>query len=66
MCILIAKIERCRFLKDLRVLNMEGNPIANETNFQMDLYVAAVLPGVKYYEYKTITEEMRHKGRERY
>lgn len=60
------QIERFRFLKDLRVLNLEGNPIRDESNFQMDFYVAAVLPGVKYYEYKTVTEEMRNKGREKY
>ncbi|XP_036322346.1 dynein regulatory complex subunit 3-like, partial [Rhagoletis pomonella] len=59
-------IERFRFLKDLRVLNLEGNPIAKKTEFQMDLYVAAVLPGVKYYEYKTVTEDMRQKGMEKY
>ncbi|XP_011190227.1 dynein regulatory complex subunit 3 isoform X1 [Zeugodacus cucurbitae] len=59
-------IERFRFLKDLRVLNLQGNPISRSARFQMDLYVAAVLPDVKYYEYKTVTEEMRHKGREKY
>ncbi|XP_054743337.1 dynein regulatory complex subunit 3 [Anastrepha obliqua] len=59
-------IERFRFLKDLRVLNLEGNPVGKKPDFQMNLYVAAVLPSVKFYEYKTITEELRQKGKEKY
>ncbi|XP_067621612.1 dynein regulatory complex subunit 3 isoform X2 [Eurosta solidaginis] len=61
-----AGIERFRFLKELRVLNLQGNPIKGSTSFPMDLYVAAILPDVKYYEYKRITDEMRQNGQEKF
>lgn len=46
--------------------HLEGNPVAQEPNFSMPEYVAAILPNVKYYEYVAITNEQREKAKERY
>lgn len=51
-------------MKELRSLNLEGNPIANrpakQTTFRA--YVAAILPHLKYYNYEYIYEDEREKG----
>lgn len=42
------KMERLRFLKNLRSLNLRGNSIEDgDKNFR--LYIAGLLPGLKYY-----------------
>ncbi|GBP04626.1 Dynein regulatory complex subunit 3 [Eumeta japonica] len=37
-------IERLRFLNNLKVLNLEGNPLAKQPDFSLAEYVAAILP----------------------
>ncbi|XP_046810039.1 dynein regulatory complex subunit 3 [Lucilia cuprina] len=59
-------IERLRFLKNLKVLNLEGNPLCNNPEFCLVDYIAAVLPHVKYYEYVAIKNEDRQRAKERY
>ncbi|XP_061387278.1 dynein regulatory complex subunit 3 [Musca vetustissima] len=59
-------IERFRFLPNLKVLNLEGNPVSQESDFSLSDYVAAVLPNLKYYEYMIIKEEQRESARERF
>ncbi|XP_065356813.1 dynein regulatory complex subunit 3 [Calliphora vicina] len=59
-------IERLRFLTNLKVLNLEGNPLSNDPEFCLMDYIAAVLPHVKYYEYVAIKNEDRQRAKERY
>ncbi|XP_073824605.1 tbCMF46 [Musca autumnalis] len=59
-------IERFRFLPNLKVLNLEGNPLAQESEFSLCDYVAAILPNLKYYEYVAIKEEQRESARARF
>ncbi|KAG4080724.1 hypothetical protein HA402_013254 [Bradysia odoriphaga] len=61
-------IGRLRFLKKLRALNLEGNPIAFASNMATPfrVYVAAILPNLKYYNYTYISKEERHNGLEAY
>ncbi|XP_055597477.1 dynein regulatory complex subunit 3 [Uranotaenia lowii] len=56
-------IERLRFLKELRSLNMADNPIALDESKPLRLYVACVLPQLKYYQYVLITPEERENGK---
>lgn len=58
------QLDRLRFMKKLRSLNLEGNPIAQKPakNTTFRAYVAAVLPHLKYYNYEYIYEEERQKG----
>uniref|UniRef100_A0A1I8Q7I6 Dynein axonemal assembly factor 1 homolog n=1 Tax=Stomoxys calcitrans TaxID=35570 RepID=A0A1I8Q7I6_STOCA len=62
----IEGIERFRFLPNLKVLNLEGNPVGNEADFSLSDYVAAILPKLKYYEYVAINEDQRKKARSRF
>ncbi|KAJ6649517.1 Dynein regulatory complex subunit 3 [Pseudolycoriella hygida] len=59
-------IARLRFLKKLRALNLEGNPITVDTDrvALFRIYVSAVLPDLKYYNYVYISKEERQKGLE--
>lgn len=55
-------------MKELRVLNLEGNPISQrmikDSTFRT--YIAAFLPNLKYYNYKFIHDEERHVGVENF
>ncbi|XP_013098384.2 dynein regulatory complex subunit 3 [Stomoxys calcitrans] len=62
----IEGIERFRFLPNLKILNLEGNPVGNEADFSLSDYVAAILPKLKYYEYVAINEDQRKKARSRF
>lgn len=61
----LVQIERLRFMKKLYSLNLEGNPVVK--NFREDVkfssFIAAVLPNVKYYNYKFLTDAEREEGR---
>lgn len=57
-------IERFRFLKKLYSLNLEGNPIAENAEKPLRIYIAAVLPNLKYYSYTYLKDEEREKGQE--
>lgn len=63
---IFAQIGRLRFMKRLRSLNLEGNPIAQrpikDTTFR--IFIAAHLPILKYYHYVYIQEEEREEGME--
>ncbi|KAH8279750.1 hypothetical protein KR054_003975 [Drosophila jambulina] len=59
-------IERLRFVSSLRVLNLEGNPIAKMPDFPLSLYVTAILPQLNYYEYVFIKAETRDKAQKRF
>ncbi|XP_058984362.1 dynein regulatory complex subunit 3 isoform X2 [Musca domestica] len=59
-------IERFRFLPNLKVLNLEGNPLAQESEFSLSDYIAAILPKLKYYEYVAIGDEQRESARRRF
>lgn len=52
-------------MKELRSLNLEGNPIAKRPakNTTFRIYVAAILPHLKYYNYEYIYDEEREKGK---
>ncbi|EDW37693.1 GL15629, partial [Drosophila persimilis] len=55
-------IERFRFMTNLKVLNLEGNPVAKRTDFCLLLYVIAILPKLNYYEYTFIKNELREEA----
>lgn len=57
-------IERLRFLKDLRSLNLADNPIAKDTTKPLRLYVAAILPYLKYYQHVLIKPDERESGKD--
>ncbi|KAL5278736.1 LRRC48 family protein [Megaselia abdita] len=59
-------IERFRFLKKLYALNLEGNPIAENSEKPLRVYIAAVLPNLKYYNYTYLKDEEREKGQEQF
>lgn len=51
-------------MKELRALNLEGNPIAQRKikDVPFRKYIAAVLPILKYYNYIFIYDEERSAG----
>lgn len=53
-------------MKKLYSLNLDGNPIVDNLDGNVDfrLYIAAHLPDLKYYGYSIITSTEREKGRE--
>ncbi|XP_070854183.1 dynein regulatory complex subunit 3 isoform X1 [Drosophila suzukii] len=55
-------IERFRFMNNLKVINLEGNPIARKPNINLLKYVTAVLPQLNYYEYTFIKNELREEA----
>jgi hypothetical protein len=58
-------LERLRFLKKLRSLNLKGNEIEkNDKHFR--LYIAGLLPDLTYYEYKHISKREREEGKDRF
>nr|NP_609325.2 TbCMF46 [Drosophila melanogaster]AAF52831.2 TbCMF46 [Drosophila melanogaster] len=59
-------IERLRFVSSLKVLNLEGNPIAKQPDFPLSLYVIAILPQLNYYEYVFIKTETREEAQKRF
>ncbi|XP_053662638.1 dynein regulatory complex subunit 3 [Anopheles marshallii] len=59
-------LERLRFLKDLRSLNLAENPIAQDTAKPLRLYLATLLPQLKYYEYILIRPTERDAGKEKF
>ncbi|XP_060653207.1 dynein regulatory complex subunit 3 [Drosophila nasuta] len=59
-------IERLRFVSSLKVLNLEGNPIAKLPDFPLSQYVTAILPQLNYYEYVFIKDEMREEAQKRF
>ncbi|XP_017060984.1 dynein regulatory complex subunit 3 [Drosophila ficusphila] len=59
-------IERLRFVGSLKVLNLEGNPIAKLPDFPLSLYVTAILPQLNYYEYVFIKAEKREEAQKRF
>lgn len=52
-------------MKELRSLNLEGNPIAKRPakNTTFRAYVAAFLPLLKYYNYEYIYDDERERGK---
>lgn len=59
------QLERLRFLKKLRSLNLKGNEIErNDKHFR--LYIAGLLHDLTYYEYKYISKQERENGRDRF
>lgn len=64
MLLIFFQLERFRFLKNLKVLNLEGNPIAKNPDFCLADYIAAILPQVKYYEYVAIRDEDRERAKD--
>lgn len=66
-CIYIyIQIERLRFVSSLKVLNLEGNPIAKQPDFPLSEYITAMLPQLNYYEYVFIKNEMREAAQKRF
>ncbi|XP_034473858.1 dynein regulatory complex subunit 3 [Drosophila innubila] len=59
-------IDRLRFVSSLKVLNLEGNPIAKLPDFPLSQYVTAILPQLNYYEYVFIKDEMRETAQKRF
>ncbi|KAG5681171.1 hypothetical protein PVAND_010629 [Polypedilum vanderplanki] len=58
-------LERLRFLKKLRSLNLKGNEIEkNDKHFR--LYIAGLLPDLTYYEYRHINKLEREEGKDRF
>lgn len=57
-------IDRFRFLKSLKVLNLEGNPIAQNVSFP--LYIITLLPNLNYYHYTLLKNEVRDKAHTRF
>lgn len=53
-------------MDSLRVLNLEGNPVAQSTDFPLSQYVITLLPNLHYYEYTFIKSEMREKAQIRF
>lgn len=63
---LIQQIERLRFVSSLKVLNLEGNPIAKQPDFPLSEYITAILPQLNYYEYVFIKDEMREAAQKKF
>ncbi|EDW03562.1 GH10435 [Drosophila grimshawi] len=59
-------IDRLRFVNSLKVLNLEGNPIAKLPDFPLTQYVTAILPQLNYYKYVFIKAEMREAAQKRF
>ncbi|XP_062706990.1 dynein regulatory complex subunit 3-like [Aedes albopictus] len=59
-------LERLRFLKEMRSLNLAENPIAEDKDKPLRLYVACLLPHLKYYQYVLIKPEEREAGKDIY
>ncbi|XP_070067144.1 dynein regulatory complex subunit 3-like [Drosophila virilis] len=59
-------IDRFRFMFNLRVLNLEGNPVAQNMDFPLSEYIITLLPNLHYYEYTFIKSEMREKAQIRF
>ncbi|XP_061513164.1 dynein regulatory complex subunit 3 [Anopheles gambiae] len=59
-------LERLRFLKDLRSLNLAENPIAQDQDKPLRLYLATLLPHLKYYEYVLIRPAERDAGKDKF
>ncbi|CAG9801990.1 unnamed protein product [Chironomus riparius] len=58
-------LERLRFLKNLRSLNLKGNEIEkNDRHFRQ--YISGLLPDLTYYEYKHISKKEREEGKDRF
>lgn len=53
-----------RKFKDLKSVNMAGNPCAEANDFR--IYVAVMLPNVTYYEYKLLMGPERELGLEKF
>lgn len=49
-------------MNNLKVLNLEGNPIAKKKDFCLLKYVIAILPKLNYYEYTFIKNELREES----
>jgi len=49
-------------MNNLKVINLEGNPIARKPNINLLKYVTAVLPQLNYYEYTFIKNELREEA----
>lgn len=62
----LKQIERLRFVSSLKVLNLEGNPIAKQPDFPLSEYITAILPQLNYYEYVFIKDEMREAAQKRF
>lgn len=59
------QIERLRFLKKLRSLNLKGNEVEKNDKF-FRIFIAGLLPELTYYEYKYISKEERDEGKDRF
>lgn len=59
------QIERLRFLKKLRSLNLKGNAVETNDRF-FRIFIAGLLPDLTYYEYKYISKEERNEGKDRF
>uniref|UniRef100_A0A182NNP2 Dynein axonemal assembly factor 1 homolog n=1 Tax=Anopheles dirus TaxID=7168 RepID=A0A182NNP2_9DIPT len=59
-------LERLRFLKELRSLNLAENPIAQDADRPLRLYLATLLPHLKYYEYMLVRPAERDAGKEKF
>lgn len=62
----LKQIDRLRFVSSLKVLNLEGNPIAKQPDFPLSEYITAILPQLNYYEYVFIKDEMREAAQKRF
>jgi hypothetical protein len=60
-----AQLERLRFLKKLRSLNLKGNEI-ERSDRHFRLYIAGLLTDLAYYEYKHISKLEREEGKDRF
>ena len=60
-----SQIERLRFIKKLRCLNLKGNEVEKGDKF-FRIYIAGLLPQLTYYENKHISKEERNEGKDRF
>ena len=58
-------MERLRFLKKLRSLNLKGNDVEKNEKF-FRIFIAGLLPQLTYYENKYISREERDEGKDRF
>lgn len=61
----ILQLERLRFLKRLRSLNLKGNPVERDDKF-FRIYIGGLLPDLTYYEYRHIGKVEREEGKDRF
>ncbi|XP_026994806.1 dynein regulatory complex subunit 3 [Tachysurus fulvidraco] len=64
---LISQLENViylRKLKNLRTLNLAGNPVCKDENYKV--FVAAYLPDLVYIDYRLLDEQTREKGQYQY